>query len=347
GLGYLAEALLERCGDDHGVWVIEPDATLHRLGRYYRAQSEYYRSPRIHTCFVSALAQVSRCASRIPSDAQWVISPYVLRLKRTEWTPLNKIISILRAELASSDFYRPLLTESFRRNEWRVALMPAATSALLDGSKIICVCGAGPSLTHCLPALREWRTRIEIVCASGAVPALLRGRVVPDWVIALEARASILRDLSDLPSGTKLIIFASAHPEFVEQASRFECYRGDGADGLATRGGSSLIPALDFALRTAPETIALLGADLGDQSGPYADGSLRRTEAQSDVRASAPKYASMRAGFERILQNADSRSGRIFHVMTRGQALQGTVKITPDEFAWIAQKNLNCEMIHV
>jgi len=346
GLGYLAEAILVTRDANHQVWVIEPDAILHRLGQYHRATSPYHHSPQIRVRLISSVVQLSRSAADIPKDAEWMISPYCLRLERSDQRTLSGWMSMMRAESVSYCMYGALLAEHSRENEGYLKSLPVATVARLTNEKVVCVCGAGPSLSHCLHVLRERRERVEIVCVSGAVPALLSEGVAPDWVIALEARECITRDLSDLPRGAKLILFPATHPEVMERSRLYECYRGDGADGLVTRGGSSLIPSLDFALRTSRGVIALLGADLGHQAGTYASGAQRSVRIESDVSGAPPKFQAMRAGCETLLHDALTRNREIVHVLTKGAALRGTVKISPSEFERVISEEQHCEMIH-
>lgn len=346
GLGYLAEAILEIRDANHEIWVIEPDVILHQLGQLHRDQATYYRSQRIHTRFVSTMAQMSRCIKEIPEDVEWMISPYFLRLQRTECTALGGLVSITRTEIASRQTYRHLLETSHRENERHLMRMLPVSSVRLGDQKLVCVCGAGPSLSECLPVLRKQREQAVIVSVSGAVPALLSEGVIPDWVIALEARESIVSDLADLPKGTKLIVFPATHPAVVENVHLFESYRGDGVNSLSTRGGSSLIPALDFALRASQAKIALIGADLGYQSGTYAAGSRRTVPPEYDGRSAPPKFAAMRAGIEGLLRPPCCREREILHVLTKGPALHGTMKVSPIEFERMMYENSTSEMIH-
>ena len=112
---------------------------------------------------------------------------------------------------------------------------------------------------------------------------------------------------------------------------------------MEARGGSSAIPALDFALRTSQSDVVLVGLDLGYQIGSAAEGSNR--DRNTPVFGS-PKFLSMRAGLERVLADCGNGNRRIFHVLERGVALKGTLRIRPRDLLEVLNSLTRLEMAH-
>jgi len=63
-----------------------------------------------------------------------------------------------------------------------------------SGARPVVVAGAGPSLDRCLPELKRVRSRVTLLAADTALPALAEAGCPPDWVFALEAQQANLED---------------------------------------------------------------------------------------------------------------------------------------------------------
>jgi hypothetical protein len=328
GLGYLAEAIVSVRGPDHNVLVLEPDSALHALGRRHRAGTPYFTSPNIQTVLIpTGAALLSRCRD-VPGDAAVIISPYALRLASRDRHPLSGYLQILRAERASRYVYESLVSAHLGASSAILSTLPKAVSVRLPDQRPVIVAGAGPSLDACAAHLREHRGQCVMVAASGAVPALLANGLEPDWVIALEAREAILDDLLDLPASSNVIVFPATHPAvYSTNPSRLFCGGGCGDEGLETRGGTSVIPALDFAMRVSGSDVVMVGVDLGNQRGTYA----RHAKRETDVALpDAPRVI-----------NARPISGRcIYHVLEAGQPLSGTRLAKPADLPTILEHHI-------
>jgi hypothetical protein len=187
------------------------------------------------------------------------------------------------------------------------------------------VAGAGPSLEECTPALRRHRSRFVLVAASGAVPPLRSARIDPDWVIALEARDAVLNDLASLQPETPIIVFESTHPQAILSAhGPVFCGRG-----LESRGGTTLVPALDFALRCSANDVFLIGADLGYGSRAYAAGAKREPK-RGDLPAGVPpKFLAMRAALENLLERKPRDARVVYHVLSVAPVLRTARRMQP------------------
>ncbi|HEY3295781.1 MAG TPA: 6-hydroxymethylpterin diphosphokinase MptE-like protein [bacterium] len=345
GLGYLAEAVSQLRGAGHPVHVIEPHREVLYLARASRGYCAYLTSERIHVHCAVTRTGLSATLRDLPADAAVIVAPYLLRLSEQADFPLGGLLRIVRAEIASSAVYNPLLAAQSGVFDRVLANLPSVFAARLSGSKTSIVAGAGPNLTECLPALAAQRSGITLIAASGAVPALLNARLTPDWVFALEAKDTVIKDLEGLPLGTRVVVFPSTHPAIIG-GNRFSLIAGAsaGAPGLETRGGSSVIPALDFALCSGSSDVVLIGVDLGNQNGTYAAGSARSNAVSEFRNAEPPKFLSMRAGLERVLHERQHPSRAIYHVLRQGRTLCGTERISPERARVLLHQRSFCEV---
>ncbi len=327
GLGYLPEAVLASCGETHTVTVIEPDVALYQLARAHRPSAPYFTSPQVRIIRAATLSAVTNFSRELPGDATLLIAPYLLRLAQHEHTAFAGFLHILRAEQASRSAYESVLPVHEAANSARLTALPRAVSVRLAANKPIIVVGAGPSLDACTDFLRIARESVTIVAASGAVPPLQAMKISPDWIIALEGRDTVLADLADVPASARVIVFPATHPAAIARAD-LALYSGE---ALETRGGSSAIPALDFALSVSSLSVpvALVGLDLGHQNGAYARAANREINDDHGGSAMPPKFLSMRAGLERILGLPRALNRRVFHVLDGGLPLRGTEMLHP------------------
>lgn len=243
---------------------------------------------------------------------------------------LSGFLRILRSERASKVVYDPLVVRNTEMNQSCLILLPSALDVRESDGKTIIVAGAGPSLDLCADVIRECRNNTVIIAASGAVPPLQARGIEPDWVIAMEGKEIILRDLASLASISHIVAFPSVHPGVLSAHMR-QIYAGVRSDGtgLETRGGSTLIPALDFAMKCSSADIVLVGADLSNHKGGYAQFALRNDEGVAPANGDPPKYLAMRTGLERLIEKNRNSERRVYHVLDEGAILTGTERLLP------------------
>ena len=346
GLGYLPEAMAEEGGRSVIVQVVEPDRALFDLARVVRPAADYFTLPQVTVTFGSTLHDLLRRIVRAQDDAAVIVSPYLERILSGGDHFLSGLLALLRSERVSRSVYRPLL-DAAADTASRLAALPSALSVRLQAGKMVVVAGAGPSLDQCVDLMRAARSHFVIVAASGAVPPLHAAGIDPDWIIALEARDTILRDLRIVHAPSKIIVFPSTHPG-VLQMYEDALFSGLGADEekLATRGGTSVVPALDFALRASTERVALVGVDLGYAQGHYARNADRARAVIEEHALHPPKFEAMRAGLEMVL-NGKGHDRCVFHVTESTQPLRGTTRVPPGEFARVCERSVTNEVIYV
>jgi hypothetical protein len=327
GLGYLAEALAQSGGAVHQVFVVEPDAALLQLARTCRGDAPYFSSPRIHRIVATAPQVAAARMSRIIGAAQLVVAPYFERIAAQLPSPLTGFVQLLRAERASRVVYDTMLNEHCRVNQERLSALPSVRDIRFQAGIKVVVAGAGPSLDECAQALRRHRPRFVLVAVSGAVPPLRAAGIDPDWVVALEGRDAVVSDLADLPQEIPTVVFESTHPE-ITRAAQGPLFCGA---GIETRGGTTLIPALDFALQSSAEDVILIGADLGYGNRPYASGARRETAGETVLSNVPPKFLAMRAALESLLERKVNGSRKVFHVLRAAPVLRGARRMQPME----------------
>jgi hypothetical protein len=344
GLGYLAEAVSRIMGCDHPVWVLEFDAAVYALAHEVRPDAEYFTNDAIRIVCSSASGSLMDRVSMIPNQANVIVSPYLLRLIEHEKYPLSNLLHIMRSERASKDLYEPLLAaHAIQTREFRSRLQSVREIQLPAGITVI-VTGAGPSLDACLPFILNHRKDVVLIAASGSVPVLQNGNIEPDWVIALEAKDTVVQDVKSLTAESTLVVFPSTHPAvFNGGPVHYMSGGSETEDILETRGGSSVIPALSLALKNSTAPVLLIGVDLGHQNGHYAHAAKREQAAGPSTNGFPPKYASMRAGLERVIAASKSAKGRVFHVLEHGNPLNSAVKLSPQDLSQQFNKFLNAQ----
>lgn len=327
GLGYLAEALAEADGGSHQIIVMEPDAALLQLARACRGEAKYFSSPRIHHIRMAAPHLTAARLSGIVGSAQVIIAPYLERILALAPSPLSGFVQLLRAERVSRAIYDDMLNEHRRANRERLKSLPGVRDIRFPSGVRVVVSGAGPSLDECVSALRLHRLQFVLVAVSGAVPPLRSAGIDPDWVVALEGKEAVVDDLADLPRGIPTVVFESTHPEIL----RAPCASLVCGAGLETRGGTTLIPALDLALQCSTVDVILVGADLGYTHHSYASGAKREPAGEGALHGVPPKFLAMRAALESLLEKKVRYPRVIYHVLRTAPVLRGARRMQPME----------------
>jgi hypothetical protein len=158
------------------------------------------------------------------------------------------------------------------------------------------------------------------------VPALRRANIEADWIIAMEARDAVVRDLEAAPDGANVIVFPWAHPSVVRQ-NRFDRYLATEEFGLKTSGGSTGLAAADFVLKMSSGSVFMVGMDMSDRSGEYSHGAERES---ANISLRAPKFNVMRNAASQWARRYSHR--RIYHMTMPGdETISGALAIYPVE----------------
>ncbi|MBI5058342.1 DUF115 domain-containing protein [candidate division KSB1 bacterium] len=339
GLGYLAQAIAKLLIPPASLTVIEPDPALAALADLAARREPALAARTFHLLTSANPVALAEALADLVPESRVMIAPYCAALARVEATPFSELMIALQSERASATVYNPLLKSVSIDARHLLDALPAWTDLRIDRHKTMCVVGAGPSLDASVSALREHRAQLSIIAVSGACPALAAAGLNPDAVVVLERLPAAARDLADVTEGTPLIVFMSTN-ESVLSAHHRHCFRGDSnVEPLQARGGTSVVPALDFAIAANPPRIVLIGVDLGQGTRPYAAHCKRSASGNTGL-ALAPRYRAMRFALESLL---DSRAAapRVFHVLPQGRELRGTCRVAPlDLHALLSQSTL-------
>jgi hypothetical protein len=347
GLGYLAEALLAVNSRERKIHVIEPDPGLHALSIRVRPVALYHTSEFIRINRATTPQTFMKlCETAHPKDGI-IIAPYFERLSFERKDQLSGFVQMLRAERASSPVYMELLSRNHGANQHLLSKMPSVFTQRLPQTKPALVVGAGPSLDACSAIIHERRKHLTVIATSGAVPSLSSYDIDPDWVVAMEAKECVVADLQFLRRSTNIIVFPSTHPDALTLYGNRFFAGSDCSRALATRGGSTMIPALDFALQAGSEIIALVGVDLSNAGGNYAC-AANRDQTMTNSFRDPPKYSAMRTGLEWVIsKNRHVSTGvRILHVCTGANAIAGTTMISSEGLSTVVSDAMSEEFVH-
>jgi hypothetical protein len=325
GAGYLQRELRARLSRDARLTVFEPEPELCALSAANNELDVGF--PGIQRVASTSKTVLSELISSLSESTRVIIAPYLKRTARNRRSPLFQMLHALASEESAGTTYYDALRVATQRNQVHLETMPPWTDLKFEREREICVVGAGPSLDNCAPALRDHRAQLTIIAASGAVPALLRHNIQPECVVALEALLVCTEDLANLPNDVPVIVFNCTSPAVLTAHAML--LRGDPPFApLTTRGGSTIIPALDLGLKSNAQNIYLVGVDLGQGPQAYANGTHRQSS--SVLNEQAPKFRAMRYHLENLI-SVSTNSSRVWHALISGVPLRGTRRITPEE----------------
>ncbi len=290
GLGYLARELASR---GMSIQCYEPfaDLTLH-------LETAQLQSGDAGEVF-SGLELLADATSCVGTGKRTIIAPYVLALQSYLPQPLRELIAEKHVLTQSRKKYAPIIKRNIDANLLLWHKLPKIQLSAHQSPRLGVAVGAGPTLTACVETLCAARSKLLLVAASGAVPALMSAGIEPDWIVVLESSDAAERDLDFVSPASRLVVFPWSHP------AALECNRGlvfaADEDDLHTHSGTSGIAAADLALKLTNRELFLVGMELSDADGEYATGALRES---ANVARSAPKFLVMRhAAEEWALQN--------------------------------------------
>jgi len=136
------------------------------------------------------------------------------------------------------------------------------------------VCGAGPSLSHDLPAIADLKGKALIIAVGHAAKGLVSYGVDPDIVVEVETMSRLNWPEGPAPSGSVLAAPLSVDPLVSSKFSRI-IWLSDDFSGLSslcssvyegflelTQVAGVIVSAVDLAAKLGCERIALTGSDL-------------------------------------------------------------------------------------
>lgn len=328
GLGYLARELV-RHNRLHACYEPFPELQQHAKTGWSAAQNG------MEVKGVGDL-MLDFANTEIARTTEIVIAPYVRALSSLLDPQLRKTINGRQVVGQSRKLYAPLIERNMRLNESKWKTIPRLEPMLIQCDKPAIAIGAAPSLDFCLDAIRTYREQFLIVAASGALPVLSAANIIPDWVVALEARETVSDDLEFAAEGQRVIVFTWTHPSVLEKAA----VRLHSADEgiLCTDSGTSALTAADLVLRLSSGTLYLVGMELSNTNGDYANGVNRQS---SDECLPAPKFEVMRAAL--LKWTLANRNRNILHVLPDNVApVHGINHVSINDFIGSASSS-NCD----
>ncbi len=343
GLGYLAEALLECMTRKQNICCAEIEPALLALATRTRPASAYLRSPRIRVETCPTMSVFSARLRSCPDDSAVIVAPYLYSLSSWMFPEWKKYLTLLRTERASAPVYERVLPTNREKYSNKLASALPWDVLRLPTHRAVVIVGAGPSLDSAFPFMLNKRSELAVIAASGAVPPLMRRGIFPDVVVLLEASDAPVADLQELPGHIPCVCFPFANLSALSGNALFNA-QSENTRPLASRGGTSLVPALDLALTLSSAPVFLVGADLSSENGHYAEGARRVSRPM--IGRSPVKFSAMRFGLESVLIDHDRGRRNVFHVVQHNQPLTGTIRMTPEALNTDAPDTLRQYEIH-
>lgn len=331
GLGYLSCALRNR-GIECTSIELFPELHLYAALESGRGADEVCVSAK----------EFSEALSSCISGTELIIAPYVIALRGELKLELRRIIDELHVKLQSQRVYKTLIDFNIATNRMLLSSLPQLETDAEKSRKHAVVAGSGPTLEACIRTVAEYRENILLFAASGAVPVLARHGLNADWIIALEARDTILPDLEHAPDNCSILIFPWTHPQVVNN-TRFRRIVATEDHRLFTNSGSTGLAALDFAAKLTEGTMFMIGMDMSDRRGEYSRGVERET-ANSTI--GAVKFGVMRTAAASWIRQHSSR--KVFHMVMPGDdQVEGAYKLYPIELttAFARERSIVTELV--
>ncbi|MCB1059334.1 MAG: DUF115 domain-containing protein [Calditrichaeota bacterium] len=263
----------------------------------------------------------------MPPQTRIIILPYVLSLRDKLPQSLADYISFIHVTQQSQQLYRDLINRNIVVNGDELESMKPLSFKKCKSNKIGVALGAGPTLSAAISTLTERRSELCLVAASGAVPALSKHGINADWIVAMEARETTERDLETAADGSKVIFFPWTDPAALRQ-KRLDRYLAVEELGLETSGGSTGLAAADFCSKITRGALFMIGMDMSDKSGEYAQGSQRES---ANINLRVPKFNFMRSAASQWATRNGERF--LYHMVMPGDdEVRGFKRLYPVEF---------------
>lgn len=325
GLGYLANELKKREALSACVEVFGTLATLCKVHGVFRDQ-----------LLCETRDSMTRVFSTFLPGSRLIVMPYVRTLAPFLDTGLRECLNTAHVRAVSREVYDPIVSKNISENERLITSVKQLDFAEFCSPRIPVAVGSSPSLSVSIECLREFRSELTIVAASGAIPVLRQFGLNADFIVAMEARSTVLVDLEFANGSEWTIVFPWTHPQVLRNL-KLPLLMVSQDQNIFTQGGASGLAAADIASRLGPAPIYLIGMDMSDSFGEYSKG-VARTSANFSL--SAPKFDFMRNSARAWAQN----SGKQFkHVVMPGtERIHGFDQIYPVELRTAFERDI-CE----
>lgn len=288
GLGYVLDSLFQFSGGR--IFIFEPHHELLMFALENVDLSTFFGSGRVMlaTTFERTLEQMDQ-EYVFGGSLDLLLTDGYKQLIAAEipgWMEqLKKFLSNNEHVVAMQYTFNAAWTQEFFRNlrHYPEALPFESLRGVHKDQKALIV-SSGPSLQDALPEIAKAKDHMVIIAVVGAVRALMKAGIVPDYIVALDMNGP-RKFLKDLPMSTKdsrfiLSPFAEAlcfeyeaAGHFVIKGNAYEAY-GVWSDKIlgttqqeVRNGGTVSAMALEAAIAMGCKTVSMIGLDLSLRNG--------------------------------------------------------------------------------
>jgi len=362
GLGYHIRPLLETTGPDGRLVVVEANGSLIRGALSVMGDPGLLLDPRLElvcgeseTSILDSLSQIFKTLD--PAATRLVIHMPSYQLIPKRFPKLLNAMEMIRIERRFPTIFGDLEKENFKAN-LHTTLRSCGINRLNESANgsAVAVVGAGPSLDLTAPFLFGVRSRVIILAADTAAPALLNAGIVPDMLFTADPQPGSrlhfeLARRFDLPLGllptsdpgivsrwTGPMYFGFINPDkYPEPASSWAR-----ETGVFNSGGSVSCLALETAIKMGASRIILFGHDFGFHNArKYANHTVPSTLGESIIGqkdivvernyfntevVTSRSFYSYRRDFEKL---AESSPAPVYTTSPSGIRLDGIEAVSP------------------
>ena len=286
GFAYHCEAILDKCGKDIFVLVVEKDAALFCKALESRDLRELLQDSRFNIALdpdedslpVFLKGKSSRRAAFFTHRGSFQVNPdYYSSIS----SAVKSFVSTKDVNIATLSKFEKTWVSNIARNIKNISGSPGADIFfnMFKGIPAI-VAGAGPSLTESLDFIRENRHRALIVAVDTSYKILVDNGIIPHFCLAVDPQIINARYMEGAEeTGTVLVADPTVHPSLLRFFKGPMVMTGVAFDmmkwvesylpsrGQLAHGGSVSTNAYDFAKRTGASPVILTGQDLSFTSG--------------------------------------------------------------------------------
>lgn len=184
GLGYLAEELIEKSGEQNFLIIDPIYKYLHNENNPQKFKTiNQYSTIELNYYIASSIKNLSK-------KIKVICAPNYDRLLPEEYVELLKVIKdiqhVNQVNVNTTNRYAEAWERNFISNIFHIMNDP---SLLLLKEKYNCpvvLASGGPSLSKQLPIIKEFRDKIIVVSAGSTVNSLLHAGIEPDYIISVD-----------------------------------------------------------------------------------------------------------------------------------------------------------------
>ena len=285
GLGYHAEALAERVGDEGQLVVLELNRAVLSAAFHLRDLTTLLSRPNVWPVTAASEAEAATAFhdyltgvfGAVPPERQRVlIHTPLLSVVPDGYERIVNALEVIQLERSAATVHHGSSMDNLLANLDTVVGSPGVADVLpvLDGQPAFLV-SAGPSLDEALPYLAEFQERAWIITVDTVYEALRRAGIAPDFVVSIDPQPASAEHFSfDPDSPGALVFLPTAAREVVERfpgrkvvavqtghsiVSAIEDLIA--AKGLTASGGSAACVGLDLAVRYGVSKLFFVGQD--------------------------------------------------------------------------------------